>query len=839
MEAEGRREAARAIAAGLPLAEALFELQAQGLTLVFTSQVVPPGLKVVADPRSTSPRAILDELLAPHGLRALEQAGGVLVVVPVAHLEPVEPATEAIQGSIVAELKASGDLAPVRGASATVFAPGPIEVECAIDGHCVVAGLAPGTYALETRAHGYLDTHLAGVAVESGRATRLVIELQPEPYIHDEIVIQSSRLSLLEAEPAAPISIGRSEMERVPHLGGDLFRALSLLPGITANDVSARFSIHGGRRDEVAVVLDGQELYDTFHLKDYDGALSAVPAKNLAGANLITGALDASYGDRMGGALDLTTLQPRARRTVLSVSSLDALLQGSGLLPEDRGSWLASGRRGFLDLAGRAIGTETPALWDLLGKLELRLGDRQLLWLRTLATGDDLDFEEVDVDGGFKRLQNDYDDRYVWLRHQGVVGDSLLVESGLSWTRITRDRNGIETDDKGSFEVADERRTDIDALSQAWSLAPGQQHLLRWGWQVRDYGATFDYRNLIDPEFELEGSWTATRDEENRFRGDLQSRHTELWITDRFAFRDSLTVELGVRYDRHSLPEESRVSPRASLAFTPAPNRVFRASWGQFRQSQRPFELQVEDGSETLAPSELARHWVIGWEQLFSPPGAGLRALRLEFFDRRVENPRLRFENALEQINTLPEIEPDRIRVVPDSSSARGVEAVLRGSLSSRSDWWIVYSYARSSDDIDGQRTPRQTDQPQAVALNLNLPLGSKWNVHFSWRYHSGWPTTPVTATTVDDDGELEVVPELGELNSERLPAYHRLDLRASRSWSLRGGDLELFFDVQNVYDRNNVAGFDLGIDEEELRLTLLEEHWPGIFPSVGISFEF
>jgi hypothetical protein len=28
-------------------------------------------------------------------------------------------------------------------------------------------------------------------------------------------------------------------MDRVPHLGGDLFRALSLLPGITANDVSA------------------------------------------------------------------------------------------------------------------------------------------------------------------------------------------------------------------------------------------------------------------------------------------------------------------------------------------------------------------------------------------------------------------------------------------------------------------------------------------------------------------------------------------------------------------------------------------------------------------------
>ncbi len=825
-----------AVFAGQTLSDALLTLQAQGLALVYTSQVVLPGMKVPTAPRATTPRAILDELLAPHGLRAQEEAGGVLVVVPIV---PEKTVGSVQSGSIVAELRASGDLRAVRSASAVVFAPGPIEVECAIDGRCLFPELAPGAYTLQTHARGFLDADVEAVVVTPGNTTRLVIELQSEPYVHDEIVIQSSRLSLLQLEPAAPISIGRAEMERVPHLGGDLFRALSLLPGITANDVSARFSIHGGRRDEVAVVLDGQELYDTFHLKDFDGALSAVPAKNLGSANLITGALDASYGDRMGGALDLATIEPRqARRTLLSLSSVDALLQGSGLLANDRGSWLASGRRGFLDLAGRAIGTENPALWDLLGKLELRLGDRQILWLRVLATGDDLDFEE-NVDGGTKRLQNDYDDRYAWLRHQGILFESLLVESGVSWTRITRDRNGTETDDKGTFAIADKRRTDVDALSQTFSLAPSPAHLLRWGWQLRDYDAAFDYRNRIDPEFELQGSWTATRDEENFYRGDQRSRHTEVWLSDRFAPLEALTIELGVRYDRHSLPDETLLSPRASVAWSPRPASVLRASWGQFRQSQRPFELQVEDGSETLAPAERARHWVVGWEQLFARPGAFLRAFRFELFERRVDTPRLRFENALEQINTLPEIEPDRIRIVPDAGSARGVEAVLRGALGPRAGWWIVYSYSRSTEELEGRTTPRQTDQPHALSLNLNLPAGAHWNFHLAWRYHTGWPTTPVTATTVEDEGETEVVPALGTLNSERLPVYHRLDLRASRSWRLRGGELELFFDVQNVYDRRNVAGYDLGINDEGTGITLPEEHWPGIFPSVGISLAF
>jgi hypothetical protein len=315
-------------------------------------------------------------------------------------------------------------------------------------------------------------------------------------------------------------------------------------------------------------------LYDTFHLKDYDGALSVVPAKNLGGAKLTTGALDASYGDRMGGALDLTTIQPaEQRRTLLGLSSVDALVQGSGALPHDRGSWLASGRRGFLDLAGRAIGSENPALWDLLGKLELRLGESQLLGIRALAAADDLDFEERE-DGGFKRLQNDYDDRYAWLRHQGILGGSLLVESGLSWTRITRDRNGTETDDKGSFDVADERRTDVAALSQTWSVAPSAEHLLRWGGQLRDYYAAFDYRNRIEPEFELEGSWTATRDEENAYRGDQRSRHTEIWISDRVALREALT-ELGPIRPSFA-PRPDVVEPRASLAWSLMPASVLR-----------------------------------------------------------------------------------------------------------------------------------------------------------------------------------------------------------------------------------------------------------------------
>ena len=77
----------------------------------------------------------------------------------------------------------------------------------------------------------------------------------------------------------------------------------------------------------------------------------------------------------------------------------------------------------------------------------------------------------------------------------------------------------------------------------------------------------------------------------------------------------------------------------------------------------------------------------------------------------------------------------------------------------------------------------------------------------------------------------------LGPLYGARLPTYHRLDVRLSRAWRVGGGVLTFFADVQNVYDRSNIAGFDVAIDEDE-PLELEAESWPGFFPLIGVTWE-
>ena len=87
-------------------------------------------------------------------------------------------------------------------------------------------------------------------------------------------------------------------------------------------------------------------------------------------------------------------------------------------------------------------------------------------------------------------------------------------------------------------------------------------------------------------------------------------------------------------------------------------------------------------------------------------------------------------------------------------------------------------------------------------------------------------------------------MPVFGPVYGERLPAYHRLDLRASREWRPKKGVLTFFLDVQNVYDRQNVAGFDVDFefglnDDGEIDIEAIHEIWGGIWPSFGISWEF
>jgi hypothetical protein len=814
------------ISAGMPLGDALGELQRNGLNVVFSSAVVRPGMTVRKAPISTDPRTMLDEILAPNGLAVEEAAGGSLIVVV---SSAARPGGASIRGTV----RSRAALTPLAGVAVGILGGG-AETTTDDEGRFEISGVAPGTYAVFARRPGFVIEERDGVVAAPGATAEVSFVMQPAPLAREEVVVHPSRITLLQEQPAAPFALDREEILSLPHLGADVFRTISLLPGTTSNDVTAQFHVRGGRRDEVLVLLDGQELYEAYHLKEFDNALSLVAASDLANVDLTTGTFPSNYGDRMGAVLDLSTITPAKPRLFrLSLAILNAQLEGAGALG-DRAWWLVSLRRGATDLAGRVFGTEDPVFWDAFGKVDYRLNTRQSVRLNVLYSEDDLDFRE-EQGGEVTDLDTEYDNAYAWLTHQLVLSDRLFVDTAISGSRVDRDRKGFEDEDEKKFDVHDQRDLEVAGGLQSWNLQTSERNFVKAGFEIRHYDARYDYSAFREYDSPLALARPEPREGTFVFDDDFLDDHFGAYVSNRYRPHAAVTIEVGGRYDHHSLTGDSIWSPRVNAAWRIGRGSILRGGWGWYYQSQRAYELAVEDNDTTFHRAERMRQWVAGFEHVFDRERVPvLMGVRAEAYSRRVKNPRPRYESLFEAFERFPEGELARIRVAPESARADGFELSAQGNAGDRLGWWVNYGYASTEERVDGRDEPRSIDQRHTVNADVNYRLGRNWDANLAWRFHTGWPTTPVSSMV--EDGE--VVPVFGPRNSERLPTYHRLDLRVSRRWQFRASRLTAFVDVQNVYNRRNAAGLDVEIrDTGEVIETI--ERWPGIFGSAGFTLEF
>ncbi|HEX8432495.1 MAG TPA: Plug domain-containing protein, partial [Longimicrobium sp.] len=83
-------------------------------------------------------------------------------------------------------------------------------------------------------------------------------------------------------------SLSRADWQNAPQPGEDVFRMVTRLPGVSANDLAAKFAVRGGSNDELLVRLDGLDLVEPFHLREFEGgALSLVDMEALGSVELI------------------------------------------------------------------------------------------------------------------------------------------------------------------------------------------------------------------------------------------------------------------------------------------------------------------------------------------------------------------------------------------------------------------------------------------------------------------------------------------------------------------------------------------------------------------------
>ena len=137
-----------------------------------------------------------------------------------------------------------------------------------LKGYFKLDNVPAGLYTIEISFIGFKTVQKEGVLVQNGETITLEIGLRETPIPLREIVVTPGHFSIMKDIPGSRQVLTRENLQSVSLFGGDVYRAMTRLPGVTGNDFSAKFAIRGGGTEEVLVLFDGLELYEPFHLKD-------------------------------------------------------------------------------------------------------------------------------------------------------------------------------------------------------------------------------------------------------------------------------------------------------------------------------------------------------------------------------------------------------------------------------------------------------------------------------------------------------------------------------------------------------------------------------------------
>ena len=650
-----------------------------------------------------------------------------------------------------------------------------------------------------------------------------------------EVVVTPSRFGIADTATPVAAALTAAELEVLPQIGDDLYRSIARLPGLANDDVSAQFWVRGAPHGQLLARLDGVDLLEPFHLKDVDGALSLVDPGTIRWLEISTGGFAAEYGDRLAGVLTMETKSEARSLTTLSLSltGVGGMRQGGFAGP--RGRWLVSARRGYPDIAIRASGRDddiSPRYYDLTAKVEYDVAPGHTLSLHALHAGDGMRYDRTSSPS----LSSAYDSDYVWARWRGTFDRNLRTESVLSWSHLRWHRDGSGRLDGFPFSLRDRRTLDLAALRQEWTYQAGEQAVLRGGFEARTGDARYDYALSHQRTAVVNGTQVVATDRKNVALSPEGSAGGA-FVSARFRPLDALVVEPGLRFDRHDYTRDSEWNPRLNAALTLG-RAVVRAAWGSYSQSQGLHDLSVADGERTFGRAERAEHRVLGVER---PLGRAL-ALRVEAYERLTTRPRARWDNLDNAYDLFPEAQSDRVLLAPSEARARGVEFLLSSRGATALRWHVSYELARTEERIAGRWVPRARDQRHAFYADATYALNARWEFSAAWRFHSGWPTTDVVYSLAPlANGRRLLVSANGAVNGLRMPDYHRLDLRATRRFKLRHGELRAFLDVFNAYDRTNLLGYDHRVTVSGLQVTDVRkprEQLP-LLPSVGVSWAF
>jgi hypothetical protein len=722
----------------------------------------------------------------------------------------LQAAPDPSAGRIVGTVVAHDTRQPIVGGSVIVVGT-KLGANADENGRFTIANVTPGTYTLSVSSVGYRKRQITDVVVSTGHPTQVRVALEEETLTGEEVVVTVSQFASPEEIVTSAYSLGYEEIRRAPGALGDVSRMVQSMPGVVpTSDQRNDLVVRGGSPSENLTVVDNVEIPNLSHFGTQGsagGPISMLNTEFIREADFLAGGFPAQYGGKMSSVLNIS-LREGNREGLAGIADLG--LAGAGMILEgslgEKGSWMATARRSYLDLIARDFGlTAIPIYSNYQAKVSYDLDPSNRLWLVSLGGKDDIMFEydpdeleepalENVTSGGWRTATG-----INWQMLWGSEGYGVL---GVADATSSYDQEVREVDLGNAVVFSNDSRERMTTVKYDAVVKPSA------GWQVGG-GAAIRLRSdryRIEQPYGVQSVWSTDSTRSAPLLVDADDGFTdgEFYAQATAEPLAGLTVTGGVRYDRFGYRDDaSGFSPRLGVRYTLSPSWQVSASTGRFSQAPPLVYVRSVPGNETLDPIR-GTHLIAGTAWFPSPDlKVSLEAYAKTYEDYPVSTdyPFLSLANAGDQYSISGLLIPMTSR---GTGWSRGVELYIQKRLMDHLYGQISYSYSRTRHTaLDGVERVGTFDVPHVLSVVGGYRLDENWEFSAKFTYTTGRPATPIDEET--SRAQNRTVYDVSRINAERLPDYHRLDLRADYRAHFDGWNLVTYLELQNVYNRENV----------------------------------
>ncbi|MGE5314222.1 MAG: TonB-dependent receptor [Acidobacteriota bacterium] len=698
------------------------------------------------------------------------------------------------------------------------------------DGWFTLRNIPPGRYELLISGVGYAPAVMPVVLQAQAEADTLSLRIRPEDVALAQVEIAVEAEAKTADTPVSIRTLSPHDLRMIAGGMDDPARTLALMPGVAPMRVERHdLVVRGGAPFENLFIVDHIEFPTISHYAVQGagtGMASMVNTDFIDRVSFSSGGFGVKRGDRLSSVVGLS-LREGSRDTgsaSLTLSATQFGLSAEGPLLHS-GSFLAGVRRSYLEPVFKAYDMSfAPVYWDACLKAGIRLGASDEVHVLAIGAADRMRlFNETQS----KRNSN----------ADLVFGDQDMLTAGVTWEHYSSAFYLLvaASNSTGSYayyqpEDGARRRSTIDSYENEASLSADVSLSLAPSVDL-SFGARSRIVRIRDHVFLAEAPWFlnvngSLSSIEKRADTSGMKHAAYVQLSKRLG---GVTVTAGVRADRFTLIDEGTVvSPRASAIWQISSEWEATASLGRYRQAPagswfvNPYNRHLLHAGADHAVIGLTRYIGGEWK-------VALEAYRKSYFNYPVsiEAPCMTVFNSGSPGTNFKDFGLDSL-TSRGRGAARGIEFSIQKKFSDSpvSGMFAVSLSETEFTSLDGVTRPADHDQRWIVNTVVDYRAGESWEFTGRFRLYTGHPYTD---RFILNYGTLEQFAR--EYNALRVGINHSLDVRLSHRWQTQAAQIEVFLDIQNVYNKK-----PLDTPEMDLRTgTYKETAMVGIVPSLGI----